>query len=353
MNIKKLLFLGLIMLFSCADIDDQPVPKVFDKESNELIQTKRITPLDNRHKAFTDLIYFDNKWFLTYRESDKHIFGEDGIVRIISSTNADDWKLVKIYKSSGFDLRDPKFSLNGDKLMFFTHGSKYIVNEGSNPSEFQDFRSDFDSELGWQSLVNVHVDNKNNLQAKIKGNETYPWRITWYKGRAYAFGYNFQHNIFSFYSSNDGFNFNNLESVKPIEGYPNEATIRVKENGVFYTVVRREYSTALLGMSENLGVTWKWIDTIPINQFGGPNFIFYKDGILLSGRENKKLILGYYDLILKKYKKLMILESGGDCSYPGMCIKEGFLWISYYSEHEQNVGSSIYLSKINLSKLDL
>ncbi|MNL55152.1 hypothetical protein D3C87_1785360 [compost metagenome] len=124
-------------------------------------------------------------------------------------------------------------------------------------------------------------------------------------------------------------------------------------NEVFYAIVRREYKTALLGMSRDLGATWKWIDTIPINQFGGPNFIFYKDGILLSGRENNKLILGYYDLILKSYKKIMTLESGGDCAYPGMYLKENYLWLSYYSSHEQTTGSSIYLSKINLNKLEL
>jgi len=353
MGLKFFYFLGLIVLFSCTDIDDHPEPKVFDKESDEVIVTKRITPIDNRHKAFTDLIYFNDKWFLTYRESDKHIFGENGIVRIISSENADDWKLVKVFKSDGFDLRDPKFSLNNNNLMLYTHGSKYITQDMSIPSEFQDFKLDYDSKLGWESLKNVYVNNAGSSEAKIKGNQTYPWRITWYKNKAYSFGYNFQQNIFSFYQSTDGVNFNNQGFFPPIESYPSEATIRVNDNGVFYALVRREYSSALLGTSKDFGLSWKWINTIPINQFGGPNFIFYKDGILLSGRENHKLILGYYDLILKKYKKIMTLESGGDCSYPGMYIKKGFLWISYYSEHEQKRGSSIYLSRINLSKLEL
>ncbi|QSW87454.1 MULTISPECIES: sialidase family protein [Flavobacterium] len=354
MELKYYHFFILVLFLSCADVDDQPEPKVFDKKSNEVILTKRITPIDKKHKAFTDLVFFDDKWFLTYRESDKHIFGENGIVRIISSSNADDWDLAKIYKSDGFDLRDPKFSINNKKLMLITHGTKYKMQNVSDPSEFKDFRADYNSDLGWESFKDIYLDNNSNsIDAKIKGNQTYPWRITWYKNRAYSFGYNFQQNIFTFYLSDDGFNFTHINSISPIEGYPSEATIRVNNDGLFYTIVRREYKTALLGISKDLGATWKWIDTIPINQFGGPNFIFYKDGILLSGRENNKLILGYYDLNVKKYKKIMTFESGGDCSYPGMFQKDDFLWISYYSSHEQATGSSIYLSRINLNKLEL
>jgi hypothetical protein len=354
MNLKYFLFL-FIILFSCTanDIDDLPLPKVFDKNLDEVILTKRLTQIDSRHKAFTDLVYFDDKWFLTYRESNAHIFGEDGIIKILSSTNADDWEVIKVYRYKGFDLRDPKFCLKDEKLFFYTHGTTYLEKNNSSPAEFKDFRSEYLHDGGWQSLNEVFVEKKAESTLRIKGNETYPWRITYFNGIAYAFGYNFQHNVFNFYSSNDGYRFRTTNTLEPVNGTPNEATIRVTEKGIFYTLVRREYSTALLGMSKDLGVTWKWIDTIPINQFGGPNFIFYKDGILLSGRENEKFILGYYDLILKKYKKIMTLESGGDCSYPGMCLKDGLLWISYYSQHEQKSGSSIYLSRINLSKLDL
>lgn len=40
-----------------------------------------------------------------------------------------------------------------------------------------------------------------------------------------------------------------------------------------------------------------------------------------------------------------------DCGYPGMVIKGDYLWLSYYSGHENTTGSSIYVSKINLKQL--
>lgn len=351
----KYFFFVFVALLSCTtkDEDDLPLPNVFDKNLDELILTKRLTYFDSRHKAFTDLVYFQDQWFLTYRESNSHIFGEDGIIKILSSTNADDWKVVKVYSYKGFDLRDPKFCLKDDKLFFYTHGATYLEKNKSAPAEFKDFRSEYLQDDGWQSFNEVYVEKTVESTIKIKGNETYPWRITYYNDIAYTFGYNFQHSVFNFYSSEDGYRFKNTNTLKPMTGTPNEATIRVNEKGDFYSLVRREYATALLGKSKDLGKTWNWFANIPIYTFGGPNFLFYKDGILLSGREHEKLILGYFDFKSGEYKKMLTLVSGGDCSYPGMVIKDNCLWISYYSEHEQVNGSSIYLSRINLNKLIL
>lgn len=75
--------------------------------------------------------------------------------------------------------------------------------------------------------------------------------------------------------------------------------------------------------------------------------------MLVSGREGQRLILGVYDVELNKYKKLLELPSGGDCSYAGMILKDNILWMSYYSAHENQYGTSIYLSQIDLNTLDI
>jgi hypothetical protein len=49
------------------------------------------------------------------------------------------------------------------------------------------------------------------------------------------------------------------------------------------------------------------------------------------------------------FKKLVTLPSGGDCSYPGMIIKDDFLYVSYYSSHETK--SSIYFASLRLNKI--
>ena len=48
--------------------------------------------------------------------------------------------------------------------------------------------------------------------------------------------------------------------------------------------------------------------------------------------------------------KLVTLPSEGDCSYPGMVIKDNILYVSYYSTHEGK--TAIYFTKIWLEKLE-
>ena len=47
-----------------------------------------------------------------------------------------------------------------------------------------------------------------------------------------------------------------------------------------------------------------------------------------------------------RYKPVLTLPSGGDCSYPGMVWHDGLLWISYYSSHEGQ--TNIYLARIRI-----
>jgi hypothetical protein len=42
----------------------------------------------------------------------------------------------------------------------------------------------------------------------------------------------------------------------------------------------------------------------------------------------------------------LALPSGGDTSYAGMVIKDGILWVSYYSSHEGK--TSVYLATVKV-----
>ena len=38
-----------------------------------MAEIQKVTSDPNRHQAFTDLVFFDNQFFLTFRESNKHV----------------------------------------------------------------------------------------------------------------------------------------------------------------------------------------------------------------------------------------------------------------------------------------
>ncbi|TPG40090.1 hypothetical protein [Flavobacterium pectinovorum] len=339
MKLKLLNFLFiLIFCFSCTAQDEDDSTKVI---------TKRITNNQGLSNAFTDLVFFDNNWFLSFRESDKHALGRDGIVKILSSPDGAKWNLVKEYQVDNLDLRDAMFAVNGNKLMTYVHGSRY---DGTTLAVFKDFKSDYVKGQGWNNLQAVVLDKRKGYTSKIEGNQAWPWKITWYKGSAYSFAYG-KDGFFDFYRSTDALNFQNMFFDQTIKGIPTEATLKVDDKGVFYVVSRRDGGSAIIGKSTNSGATFEWFGEIPIYSFGGPDFVFYKDGLLISGREDHKVILGYYNLKTNQYKKVYTLKSGGDCSYPGMVLRDNTLWMSYYSGHENQAGTSIYLSQIDLSTL--
>lgn len=79
---------------------------------------------------------------------------------------------------------------------------------------------------------------------------------------------------------------------------------------------------------------------------GGPNSIRLPDGSLwAAGRrysEGRSTVLAR--MTRDSCEPVLILPSGGDCSYPGLVWHNDLLWISYYSSHEGK--TSIYLAKI-------
>src|SRR3546814_8892868 len=84
---------------------------------------------ESPHNAFTDLIRFDGKFYCSFREGAAHVpdgEGTDGVVRIISSVDGDNWESVAVLAKEGLDLRDPKLSITpSGQLMVLMGGSIY------------------------------------------------------------------------------------------------------------------------------------------------------------------------------------------------------------------------------------
>jgi len=328
---------------SCSSTDISTVDN-----NIETTTTTKVIGEEGISYAFTDLVFFDNQWFVTFRKSDKHANGENGKIQIYNSLDGEKWNFIKEYSVEGIDLRDPKFSLNNDKLFLYIHGSKY---KDTKLIAFSDYNTTYIKKLGFQELKGVFLDNLKTNTANIEGNEAWPWRVTWYKNKAYTVGYGVS-GIFDIYSSEDGTIFKNLNAFKNINGQPNEATIRVDNNGEFFILARRLYGNTMIGKSIDPNSDWDFSNEIELPNLGGPNFIFTKENrMIVSGRLFGWVSLTYYDLQNKKYTVITNIKSGGDCGYPGMVIQGDYLWLSYYSSHENTLGSSIYVSKINLKEL--
>lgn len=322
----------VIICFSCT---------AQDENDNGSVVTLRITNDKNKHHAFTDLVYFDNQFFLVFRESDSHAFGKDGIIKMLNSFDGKKWKLIKEFNIDGIDLRDPKFSINKNELMLYIHGSTY---EGKAISQFTDYRARYSD--SWSKIENVKLDKTIKSTSKVTGNEAWPWRITWLNGKAYAFAYNGV-DIFGLYNSDDGLFYKNSAVKYNKVAMPTEGTLVANSKGEFYALVRRNYGSVLFQKFNTEKKEFLTLGELPYANFGGPNFVFLNDKQILFSGSYGAVLVGIYDLETNRYK-ILYNFGGGDCGYPGMLIKDNVLWLSYYSSAGSTKDASIFITKIKL-----
>lgn len=308
----------------------------------ELVSVAKIWDQGN-HNAFTDLIRFQDHWFCSFREGEAHVFGKDGTIRLITSSDGETWESAALLSEEGVDLRDPKLSITPDgRLMLLAGGSVYRGKEFITRRPRVAFSSDGRT---WGPLTPVCEDGD------------WLWRVTWHKGTAYGFSRapipqdgaeaTSDEWQLTLYTATDGIQYTPV--CKPaVPGKPNEATLRFMDDDTLLALVRREGGNThcWIGVAKPPYTDWSWHETG--YRIGGPNFIILPDGSLWAGGrfhpEGPKTILARFGA--QTYEPVLALPSGGDTSYPGFVWHEGLLWMSYYSSHEGK--TSIYLAKIRI-----
>ena len=289
-----------------------------------------------QYNSFVDLVRFDGQWFCTLREGERHVYGEDGTIRVITSPDGVKWDSATLLEEEGIDLRDPKINVTPDgRLMLVIGGSEYDGREL----------------VSRQPRVSFSADGRNwSPLQKVLEKGDWLWRVTWFEGTAYGVSYVHGEEdwLVKLFRSSDGIEYD-LVTLLDVPGSPNETTLRFQPDGEMIALVRREGGNrhAWIGTSSRPPYTeWSWTDSG--HRIGGPNFIILPGGgMWASGRaygEETRTVLA--EFTMESYKPVITFPSGGDTSYPGMAWHEGMLWVAYYSSHEGK--SCIYLAKVRL-----
>jgi len=311
-----------------------PDPSASDHHEPEILEVRKIWDRAP-HNAFTDLVRFEDRWFCTFREGERHVHGQDGTIRVIASEDGENWVSAASLEQEGVDLRDPKLSITPDgRLMIVAGGSVYDGQTFVRRRPRVTFSEDG---LSWTPMQPVLADGD------------WLWRITWHEGQAYGVSYNVDSEDWSLtlYSGGDGISYEPVTTFE-IPGRPNETTLRFLPSGEMIAFVRREAdsSSSWIGSSLPPYADWTWHETS--HRVGGPNFIVLPDGRMwATGRaylDDNKTVLARFGK--DTYEPVLTLPSGGDTSYPGLVWHDGILWMSYYSSHEGK--TSIYLATIRL-----
>ena len=282
------------------------------------------------HNAFTDLIRYQDRWYCAFREASAHI-SLDGVIRILSSSDAVNWKTCTVLRQPGADLRDPTFSITPTGELMICCALMHP------PIARPVFRSRvYHSSDGthWQSTDGIAPDND------------WLWRVNWHRGQALGLAYGCDEDQHvSLLTSADGRRFLPLVPRLQSAQFPTESALAF-DGDTALCLLRRDgrRATALLGTAKPPYVDWQWRDLR--RRIGGPQLIITDHGqalaaVRLHDRRIRTAVCRV-DRQRARLVELLSLPSGGDCSYPGLVQDGSHLWISYYSSHEGR--TAIYLA---------
>lgn len=308
---------------------------------------------DSKHKAFPDLIKFENTYYAAYREARGHVGFEDlGAIRILKGHYEPkqkiwSWENMQLLVDPSYDLRDPRFFVNHEnKLQLILGGS--LINEMNETITMAPHVATLDN--GHWQLYKAMTDPSSG---GINGQ--WIWRVTWNSFDNYGYAFSYGKEVFSLVRTSDGKTFEKVAKIacEPLTDL-SEATIRFKTDGTAIALIRAR-KNGIIGVANPMDGyrTWRF-NVIPF-RVGGPNFVFSHDEhsmwaatrhfFLYPDNElDEATILA--SMSQKELTPLLRLKSSHDNSYPGIVLEEdGSLTILYYSS-SLDATSSLYITRI-------
>lgn len=354
---KPFCFIGFlfILMQSCkkesALINDTGV--VYNYTSIKLdsgIQIGEIYHTSN-FAAFTDIAYYNGLWYTVFRIGTAHAEGENGQIKVLSSTDGLIWKVINNIAISKIDLRDPKLTIDSvNNNLYVSFFGRNVLKNGN--VDIQNYIVEFNKITNnFNSITQVQYN-------KINGNQFVFWRYTYHEGKMYCAAYriplskNSSDNVYLFISDNTFYAYKPLEELV-LGGIASETTVRFSEDGDIYLVARTETIDSPIGISlPDYNIT-NWTFNRLLSVLASPDFLFYKNKLLITGRDSKdrKFKFFSYNLNSQTVEKVYTFPSGHETGYAGMSFNPNNndeLWISYYTIDDNS--SSINLAKINLTK---
>ncbi|MDC0936775.1 hypothetical protein OAS39_10855 [Pirellulales bacterium] len=294
------------------------------------------------HNAFTDLVRFDDAFYVAFREGTTHgvpgVGQPGGALRVLRSDDGLAWMSTALIEgAANEDLRDAKLSVTPvNQLML-----EGAMAPHASPSERQSRAWFSDDGQVWSPSIDIGDANY------------WLWGVQWHDDLAYSIGYgpttiNSQSWTTRLYRSSDGANFQTHVPTLTTPGGTSEGALLFRDDDSAVALVRRDAfsQSARVGVSSGDFTQWTWQDSGV--RVGGPELIEIPDGRIVAATRlydgGARTALSFLDPLSGALDEFLELPSGGDTSYPGMVWHDERLWVSYYSSHEGK--SSIYLAQV-------
>lgn len=315
---------------------------------------------DGSHNAFTDLIHWRGRYYLTFRSCpDGHmVFPTSQIRVLVSDDGLTEWREVFSFSADHRDVRDPHFLAFGEKLFVYSGAWLY---EPDRPDH-----RDINDHLGFGAWS----DDGQTWHGPRSLEGTYGhyiWRAASHRDKAYLCarrrrdfvpGSDAERNPEqiqgAMLESEDGLVWRTAGLFT--DRYGDETAFLLEDDGQVVALARgAEKRPARICRS--LPPYFEWERTELDRNVGGPLLAKWGERYLVAGRksvEPDRPVTALYWLEEDDLVEQLELPSGGDNSYPGFVPlddRRGLL--SFYSSHEGSGASRapchIYLAELSLA----
>ncbi len=325
---------------------------------------------DGLHNAFTDLILWRDLFWLIYVSSPSHFKNKASRLVLMNSKDAHSWQEVKIFDGSQVresvrhmpDIRDPKLAVIQNKLFVFA-----LLNEKFDPEPYQTILSSSADGITWEPF-----------SAALSAGWLLGHPIVTNDGKtAFAAAHRIDQGTAALFTSEDGYSWFQKSTIFDgngnAPGRADETAIQFTGKGEMLAVTRLESGSSLFGnkqactlISSAVSPFDKWTNSSRsfITRLDGPVLFCLHDKMYAVGRrqvEVKHPLQGQGSAFGRKRTALFMvnlpiltqlntqqgerrtknsspgllhlfdLPSSGDTSYAGVVVKDGVLYISYYS----------------------
>ncbi len=348
-NIRILILCSLLLVPTFAISQDTPKVKVTN--------VRRVFH-NGEHNAFTDLIRWKGKFWLTFRSCpDGHMVHPTSKVIVLSSSDTKEWKEEYNFSVPKRDVRDPHFLIFKEKL--FIYAGTWFSGDGPLPRD----EYDLNRHLGY-AVWSEDGETWNDPRQLEGTYGHYIWKAATYDGKAYLCGR--RKKAYSsgvgetkivqsaLLESDDGliWRFKSLFQ----ENRGDETAFLFEEDGSLLAVSRTSGGEpAQLVRSKTPFSEWTRKD-FPF-YIGGPHLAKWGDRYFVGGRRNSKKgpKTGLFWLVGDELKSFAILPSGGDNSYPGfVALDDKHGVVSWYSSHEKDdegkTITAIYMADLEIEE---
>lgn len=329
----------------------EPLPKVS-------VNNIRRAFHNGEHNAFTDMIRWKGKIWLTFRSCpDGHMVHPTSSIIVLSSKDGEDWEKEYSFSVSRRDVRDPHFLIFEEKLFIYT--GTWWTGDDTLPRE--DYN--INQHLGYAVYS---ADGKTwSEPTQLEGTYGhYIWRAAVHDGTAYLCGRRKQNYSeqeagtadsriveSAMLESEDGLVWKFHSLFQPERG--DETAFLFEDDGSLVAVSRSGGQPAQLVRADP-----PWVEKTRVDfedYIGGPLLKKWQGHYLVGGRRNTDdgPRTALYWLNGETLEQFAELPSGGDNSYPGFIeLDDGSGLVSWYSSHEKDENgeaiTAIYLAELSV-----